>query len=100
MKASNPSQIYLKKQMKKERIHELFEQFENACYDFKGIECWSARELQSVLGYSKWDNFLNVIDKTKKSCENAGGTIPDHFADIGKMIDLLKNRTCIRQSKN
>jgi hypothetical protein len=43
-----------------------------ACYDFDGIECWSARELQKILGYAKWDNFKNVIDKAKKSCEQAG----------------------------
>lgn len=76
--------------MKKEQIQQLFEQFENACYDFKGIECWSARELQAILGYTKWDNFLNVIDKAKKSCENAGALVSDHFADTGKMIVLAK----------
>jgi len=72
--------------MKKEQIQQLFEQFENACYDFKGIECWSARELQTILGYSKWDNFLNVIEKAKKACENAGLALSDHFADVGKMV--------------
>lgn len=74
--------------MKKEQIQELFSQFENACYDYNGIECWSARELQNILGYSKWDNFLNVIDKGKKACQNAGATILDHFADTGKMVQL------------
>ena len=72
--------------MKKEQIQQLFEQFENACYDYNGIECWSARELQSILGYSKWDNFLNVIEKAKKACENAGLALSDHFADVGKMV--------------
>jgi len=74
--------------MKKEQIQQLFEQFENACYDYKNIECWSARELQSILGYSKWDNFLNAIDKAKKTCESAGATLSDHFADVGKMVTL------------
>jgi len=76
--------------MKKEQITELFEKFEHACYIFKDVECWSARELQEILGYSKWDNFLNVIDKSKQSCKNAGLDIADHFADIGKMIELGK----------
>ncbi len=35
--------------MKKEQIQQLFGQFENACYEFKGLECWSARELQEIL---------------------------------------------------
>lgn len=39
--------------MKKELIHELFRQFEEACYLFEGTECWSARELQVILGYTK-----------------------------------------------
>jgi DNA-damage-inducible protein D len=74
--------------MKKEQIQQLFEQFENACYDYKGIECWSARELQTILGYAKWDNFLNAVEKAKKACENAGGIVSDHFADVGKMVSL------------
>jgi DNA-damage-inducible protein D len=74
--------------MKKEYIKELFERFENACYDFGGVECWSAREVQSILGYAKWDNFKNVIDKAKKSCEQAGENTNNHFADIGKMVEI------------
>jgi DNA-damage-inducible protein D len=74
--------------MKKEYISELFEKFENVCYDFEGIECWSARELQGILGYSKWDNFKNVVDKAKKSCEQVGENIKNHFADIGKMVQI------------
>jgi DNA-damage-inducible protein D len=40
------------------------------------------------LGYSKWDNFKNVIDKAKKSCEQAGERVNNHFADIGKMVEI------------
>lgn len=53
-----------------------------------GIEYWLARDLQHLLGYSKWDNFLNVISKAKTACELSGHTIEDHFADVGKMVQL------------
>lgn len=76
--------------MKKELIAQLFESFEKACYIYNKVECWSARELQEVFGYSKWDNFLKVIEKAKISCENAGERVQNHFADIGKMINLAK----------
>ena len=76
--------------MKGELILELFEKFENAGYLHNNIECWSARELQEIFAYSKWDNFLKVIEKAKTSCENAGEEISNHFADIGKMINLAK----------
>ena len=51
--------------MKKELIAELLQQFEAACYEIKGVECWSARELQNVLGYTRWENFTNALDKAR-----------------------------------
>lgn len=53
-----------------------------------GVEYWLARDLQYLLGYSKWDNFLNVISKAKTACELSGHAIEDHFADVGKMVEL------------
>lgn len=76
--------------MKKELIHELFEKFEQACYVYKDVECWSARELQTLFNYSEWRNFLKVIDKAKESCVNVGEQVTDHFVDINKMIPLAK----------
>ncbi len=68
--------------MQKEQISELFEKFENACYLYQDIECWSARELQGILGYSKWENFEKVLIKAKESCANTQISIEDHFRDI------------------
>lgn len=53
-----------------------------------GIEYWLARDLQHLLGYAKWDNFQSVISRAKTACEVSGHAIPDHFADVGKMVDI------------
>jgi DNA-damage-inducible protein D len=74
--------------MKKEQIDALFRQFEQACYLYNGVECWSAREMQGTLGYAKWDNFVKVIEKAKTSCAGSGVQVADHFADIGKMVPV------------
>jgi DNA-damage-inducible protein D len=73
--------------MKKEFIAELFDKFEEACYDYEGLDCWSARDLQIILGYSQWRNFKNVIEKAQKSCEKAGEDFKNHFAEFGKMVE-------------
>lgn len=52
-----------------------------------GIEYWHAREIYPLLGYSKWENFLSVIEKAKQACKNSGGDIEDHFLDIQKMVE-------------
>jgi DNA-damage-inducible protein D len=74
--------------MKSQEIKDLFLQFENATSEIEGIECWSARELQTLLGYSKWDNFLKVIEKAKLTCKNAGEQIENHFPDVRKMVQI------------
>lgn len=49
-----------------------------------GVEFWLARELQLVLGYARWENFTNAIEKAKVSCETAGTPIAECFRDITK----------------
>jgi len=58
--------------LKTDEITGLFRRFEAITVDYNGIECWTARELQSLLGYSQWRNFFNAIEKAKKACANAG----------------------------
>ena len=56
--------------------------------DENGIEFWYARELMNCLNYSKWSNFKKVISKAIKSCENSDISVFDHFADVGKMVQI------------
>ena len=75
--------------MKKEVVKHLTQNFESHVNQTRnGIEFWFARDLQYLLGYTKWDNFLNVIIKAKISCETAGHEVADHFADVGKMVSI------------
>lgn len=76
--------------MKKEEIQTLFKSFEDAVCTIDDTECWSARELQPLLGYSLWQNFTNVVNKAKDACMNVGNDINDHFIDVNKMITAGK----------
>ena len=58
--------------------------------DKNGIEFWYARELQTVLEYTQWRRFENVINKSKLSCKNVGISEIEHFADVGKTIKMPK----------
>lgn len=76
--------------MKKELIVQLNKTFEESAYVQNDIEYWMARDLQKLLEYEEWRNFLKVIEKAKLACSNSGQNMSDHFVDVNKMIDLGK----------
>jgi len=75
--------------MEKEIILSLTANFEDFVQQTEdGVEFWLARDLQELLGYSKWSNFVNVIAKAKIACEVSNQNVSDHFADVGKMVEI------------
>ncbi len=76
--------------MKKEIIVQLNKTFEESAYTQNGVEYWMARDLQKLLDYSEWRNFLQVIEKAKTACLNSMQNIFDHFVDVNKTIPMPK----------
>ncbi|MBA4259081.1 MAG: DNA damage-inducible protein D [Chitinophaga sp.] len=76
--------------MEKATIIKLNKSFEESAYEQDGLEYWLARELQELLGYTDWRNFLNAIEKAKESCKTTGEAVSDHFVDVNKTIPMPK----------
>ncbi len=78
--------------MKPELIYSLTTDFESFSHQTEdGLEFWFARDLQHLLGYSKWENFQNVISKAKTACKISEIEVSDHFPDIRKTIAMPKS---------
>jgi DNA-damage-inducible protein D len=76
--------------METSTINKLNKTFEESSYEQDGVEYWLGRELQVLLGYADWRNFLNTIEKAKESCKTTGEAILDHFVDVNKMVKIKK----------
>ena len=74
--------------MHKELIIRLNKTFEESVFIQGGVEYWMARDLQKLLDYTEWRNFLQVVDKAKAACANSGQTITDHFVNVNKMVKI------------
>lgn len=75
--------------MKVEIIQSLTDNFESCAHTTDdGVEFWLARDLQHLLGYTKWENFQNVIFKAKTACELSNHEIQNHFPDVRKMVGI------------
>ncbi len=76
--------------MKIEVIAELQKTFAQYVHEENEIEYWLARELQELLGYSKWENFAKVIEKAVIASINSGQNKDDHFLGVKKEIEMPK----------
>lgn len=56
--------------------------------DAKNVEFWTARELMPLLEYTKWDNFLKVIQKAKLSLQRILPHPDEHITEIGKKYTI------------
>jgi len=75
--------------MEREQIQTMTELFEgHAQQTENGVEYWLARDLQVLLGYTEWRNFMKIIEKAETACDVSGHRVSDHFVDVNKMIDL------------
>lgn len=77
-------------EFEKSKLAELKEKFDSIINteENEKIEYWYARDLKALLGYTQWRNFLEVMKKAMVSCESAGFTVTDHFAEVSKMVEL------------
>ncbi len=76
--------------MKRELVQQLFANFEEIKQERAGVEYWSARALQGLLGYTKWENFEKVIQRAEEATKNSGYDINNHFLEVGRMIETGK----------
>lgn len=78
--------------MEKSKITEIKLQFDEIIHivDDTDVEYWLARELMSLLGYERWENFEKAIGRSMESCEASGIAILDHFREVTKMITIGK----------
>ena len=68
--------------------------FENIKHiDEYGNEYWYARELQKVLEYKDWRNFLKVLNKAKDACKNSGFNIDEQFVEVNRLSKRNNNAT-------
>lgn len=76
--------------MDKKRVGQIKEQFDLVIHNDENanIEFWYARELMSLLGYERWENFDKAISRAMDSCESGGIEVSDHFREVAKMVPL------------
>lgn len=71
-------------------IDRLIASFEDAAEtdDDGDVEFWFARDLQELLGYQRWDTFVEVLAKAQIACAQSGQDVADHFSEVRKMVPI------------
>jgi DNA-damage-inducible protein D len=73
--------------MQKSQFNSLFNHLEKIRNVVEGVEFWSARDLQDVFGYARWENFHKSIQKAIISCETTSQNVSDQFREVTKLIE-------------
>ena len=82
--------------MEKQRIIQYQSDFDRIAHfinnedNSEQVEVWFARELQDLLGYARWENFIIAVHRAIDSCKTQGINVDDHFREVTKMIELGK----------
>ena len=76
--------------MDKKRVGQIKERFDLVIQsdETTQVEFWYARDLMSLLGYERWENFDKAISRAMDSCNTSGVAVSDHFRGITKMVRL------------
>ncbi|MGH6815111.1 MAG: BRO family protein [Hyphomicrobiaceae bacterium] len=73
-------------------LPKLRERFEDKKFTFNGVEAWSARDLQRLLGYTFWQNFRNAIERAMESCRRTNRDPKRHFVLVSNKLKLSKDK--------
>ncbi len=77
-----------------QRINKHKKAFDDITHHIEGedgeskVEVWFARELQSALGYARWENFIAAIGRAVESCKSQNINVDNHFREVTKMVSL------------
>jgi DNA-damage-inducible protein D len=76
--------------MKSDAVQRPQSQFDALVQNIPGeeVEFWFARDLQELLGYARWENFIATIQRAIESCQTTGYDAENHFRDVTKMVKL------------
>ncbi len=74
--------------MDKKTVTKLTHSFNDIAHQVQDekTEFWYAREIMTILGYDRWENFSKVIHKASIACETSGGEVANHFRGVTKMV--------------